>query len=219
MQLFLVRHGQTEWNRMGRAQGHTDIPLDEVGLAQASALAQAWTGTTPLRLLSSDLQRSRVTAEALALRFALTVELDSRLRETSFGELEGQDYLEVRRKIVELGSTQGVSEFDVRPPGGESRADVWARLDAVVNDLRDAFQSREPVPTLVVGHGGALTLLLARLLDGTPATARGFILGNTSVTELHARTDGGWRLLRYNDTAHLAQPSAPMVDTGAPTAR
>jgi len=214
MQLFLVRHGQTEWNQAGRAQGHTDIPLDETGIAQADALARDWRFGPVDRVLSSDLQRSLATAQRLAESLGRTVEVDPRLRETSFGEWEGENYRTVRQRLLELAQSLDLDEWTVHAPGGESRLQVWDRLGAVAEYFATLKGS-----VVVVGHGGALTLLLARLLDGNPGTARSLVFSNTGITELRARTDGGWRMVRYNDMAHWDQPSAPMVDTGAPTAR
>lgn len=89
MRLFLIRHGQTAWNTAGRAQGHTDEPLDECGLWQAQQLAQTFQKGTLDLVLTSDLQRSRMTAEVLADAAKAPIEVDPLLRERSFGELGG----------------------------------------------------------------------------------------------------------------------------------
>ena len=190
MRLFVARHGQTAWNIGGRAQGHTDIPLDETGMSQARALARALEGVPIERVVSSDLQRARQTAEALGL----SVETRHELRERSFGEWEGRHYLDVIEALEALGPDR----LTVRPPGGESFADVWDRLDAIVAELRAESQT-----TLVVCHGATKAVLLARLLDGTLATCRAFKFPNCGLTEFERRGDGSLVMVRYAEPVSL----------------
>lgn len=212
MRLFLVRHGQTAWNLAGRAQGHTDEPLDEAGRLQSSLLAESFSGQMLDLILCSDLQRCRQTAEALAARTNGPLETTQLLRERSFGELEGADYSQVRDYLDSVAKASGLEHYDVRPPGGESVLDVWERLKPIVERLETArLQS-----VAVVSHGGAAALLLSQMLRGTIWTARSLRFGNTSVTELLRRPNGTWQLLRYADTTHLDAPSAPMIDAYQP---
>ncbi len=187
MRLLIARHGQTSWNIQGKAQGHTDIPLDETGLVQAAALAHALSGMGVERLMSSDLLRARQTAEALGM----TVETHHALRERSFGEWEGRHYLQV---IDDLEALPG-DRLLARPPGGESFKDVWDRLGPIVEELR-----AETRTTLVVCHGAAKAVLLARLLEGTLATCRGFRFPNCALTEFDRRSDGSLVMVRYAET-------------------
>ncbi|HYG70238.1 MAG TPA: histidine phosphatase family protein, partial [Anaeromyxobacteraceae bacterium] len=88
--LFLVRHGETDWNVAGRWQGQTDIPLNEAGRAQARELARRMRGEGIATIAASDLLRARETAEIVAAELGLEVRiLDHRLREQSFGAFEG----------------------------------------------------------------------------------------------------------------------------------
>jgi len=87
--LVLLRHGQTEWNSLGRAQGHADISLDATGHAQAAAAAPYLAAMGPVRLWSSDLARARETAAYVARAAKLEVELDPRLREYDVGVRSG----------------------------------------------------------------------------------------------------------------------------------
>lgn len=202
MRVYLVRHAQTAWNVENRAQGHTDIPLDETGLWQAAQLGKAFRPKRVPRILSSDLMRSLQTAEAVAQSLGVTVETTTRLRERSFGEWEGLHFAELYAQYEAHGAPE-TPHHEIRPPGGESMVDVWARLDSVVEEI----VSHED-DLLVVTHGGTVSLLLAKLLSGTIHTARSFRFGNTAVTELRRRPDGRIVLLRYNDTTHLnGQPT------------
>jgi len=179
-----------------RAQGHTDIPLDDEGLRQADMLGHAFARVDIDRVRTSDLMRSVQTAEPIARYSGAKLQIDKRLRERSFGSWEGLPFDEFRHRSP---SPENMDElFTFRPPGGESFKDVWVRLDPVVHELR-----REEVDTVVVTHGGSCALLLAKLLDAPYPTSRAFRFGNAAVVELESRADGMFTLLRYNDTSHL----------------
>lgn len=199
MRLYLVRHGQTSWNTIGRAQGHTDIPLDPVGIYQATNLRHAFEGVRVDRILTSDLTRCLETAQPIAKATGTALEPRKDLRERGFGQWEGLMFNEVSALLASEAETAGITAQQVRPPGGESFDDVWKRLDAVVELL---LATRDHI--VVVSHGGALSLLLAKLIRGTLDTSRAFRFSNTGVTELQRRADGLFLMNRYSDTAHLA---------------
>lgn len=203
MRLLLVRHGQTAWNAELRAQGHSDIPLDELGLSQAEALGAAMALVEPCRILTSDLRRAKQTAEPIARSWGTEALEESRLRERSFGDWEGLLFSKIHEQMAGHDDP-----FGVRPPNGESFRDVWNRLDPIVEQLQDAEDDH-----LVVTHGGACGLLLAKLVRGSVETSRSFRFGNTGVTELQRRPDGWFTIVRYNDTSHLeAVPLGGDVD-------
>mgnify|MGYP001339394263 CR=1 FL=1 len=124
MRIFLIRHGQTAWNVERRAQGHSDIPLDQTGEAQARRLANAFHERHLERVYTSDLQRSYRTAEPLAKITNAELISTPDLRERSFGEWEGKPYEAIRAGV--LASAHPSHEFV--PPGGESMVIVHARL-------------------------------------------------------------------------------------------
>jgi len=197
MRLYIVRHGETDWNRAGLAQGHTDISLNETGLAQAACLADALPASVE-RVWSSDLVRCQQTIEPYIRRFDKPIDLDARLRERSFGEWEGRLFLEWYSL-----QDQDHDPLTVKPAGGENVLDVWDRFAEVEWHLRRTEQV-----TLVVTHGMAAGVLLARLLNGTPATSRSFRFGNTGITELERRSDGTFFIHRLNDLRHVPVPQA-----------
>lgn len=194
MRVYLIRHAQTAWNAEGRAQGHTDIELDEEGRDQAMCLGRAYHGQFH-KVLTSDLLRSSETAKQLSCANTWT---DKRLRERCFGEWEGEPFQEIHGKMY----ASGKPHFECRPPGGESFSDVWHRVEPVAKELFEADES-----VAIVSHGGTCAILLAQLLKGTHATTRGFRFGNTAVTELERRPDGLFVMVRYNDTSHLHAPA------------
>lgn len=198
MRLYLIRHGQTAWNAGTRAQGHSDIPLDAEGVAQARIVGEAFRGIEIDAILTSDLQRSLHTAQQISDVTGVPLEVRIDLRERSFGEWEGVQFADIAERFVGLERATGVDMFDVKAPGGESYQEVWDRVGGVVARLEGVEK-----PTVVVSHGGTSALLLARLLQGTMATARAFRMHNTAITELNRGPDGLWRLTRYNDYSHL----------------
>jgi broad specificity phosphatase PhoE len=210
MKLTLIRHGQTEWNLIGKAQGHTDIPLDADGERQAYAAARALGGTDARTVLTSDLARAYRTAEIVAQLTDMEIEATSLLRERSFGQWEGQQYTWVRERFNELAEEHGM-DHEHRPPGGESLLDVWNRLDPVIERLNTASSD-----LVVVTHGGTCGLILARLIKAPIETSKSLRFGNTAITQLTRRPDGHWSLDRYSDTSHLDVPSAPMIDAANP---
>ncbi|MEA2553861.1 MAG: 2,3-bisphosphoglycerate-dependent phosphoglycerate mutase [Fimbriimonadaceae bacterium] len=199
MRLYLVRHGQTAWNAEEKAQGHTDIPLDETGLRQASCLA-TFCEDLPIKLvLTSDLQRSLKTAEAVAQHIGARVESTPLLRERTFGEWEGLPYVEVGKMFGEAAEKGLTSLYEACPPGGESLAMAWNRVKAITERL-----ATEPENTLVVSHGGVCALMLAQLIGGDLNTSRAFRFKNCAVTELHRRPDGSFQLIAFNDASHIS---------------
>lgn len=202
MRLFLIRHGQTEWNNDSRAQGHTDVSLDTIGLQQSRRLGESLGRVGIELVLSSDLRRSIQTAQPIADSAGVELETEPGLRERTFGDWEGHNYGVVGERMRAIQAETGQTLFEVRPPKGESMRDVWNRLGPVAERLHDEVRT-----TAVVAHGGSTALLLARLLGGNIEVSRGFRFANTGVTELERRPDGTFYIVRYNDTSHLAEES------------
>jgi probable phosphoglycerate mutase len=157
--LLLARHGETDWNRAGRWQGHTDVPLNATGRAQAAALAERLRGAGIGAVVASDLARARDTAEIVAAALAVPLAfVDPDLREQRFGRFEGLTPGECEVRFPEDWSRY-VADPHAGAPGGESRAALLAR---VVRAVQGAA-ARRPDPVLVVSHGGALRALLGAL--------------------------------------------------------
>ena len=121
------RHGRTAWNLENRFQGATDVPLDEVGLAQAAAAAPALARMGPTAIVSSDLDRAVTTARVLADLTGLDVVEDAGLRETDGGRWQGLTRDEIIEQDRDL-FLAWVAGHDVRPPGGEVRSEVVTRV-------------------------------------------------------------------------------------------
>ncbi len=199
MRLYLVRHGQTDWNVQKRAQGHTDRPLDETGMLQAKQVGKAFLDLPVQRILTSDLQRAHQTAAEIARRSKIDLEVLPELRERGFGEWEGQNFAEIAIRFGFEADFKGVTRNEVTPPGGESFVEVWERLVSVVANVRNRNEN-----TAIVAHGGTCSLLTAMFLDGDVSLSNAFRFSNASINEFEPRPDGGLRLIRYNDISHLS---------------
>ena len=168
-QLFLARHGETDWNLAGRWQGHTDVPLNATGRAQAGALAERLRGEGIATVGTSDLSRARHTAEIVAAALGVPVALvDPGLREQRFGRFEGLTPRECEERHPREWARY-VADPHAGPPGGESRATV---LERVVRAVEGAA-ARLSEPALLVTHGGAIRALLAALPATTGAPGSG----------------------------------------------
>lgn len=200
MRLYLVRHAQTEWNVAGRAQGAIDIELDEEGHAQARALGSRLAEVEIAAIHTSDLLRSAQTAEAIAASHNLESVRDERLRERSLGDWEGRPFDAFREELYTLAGPSDPLAIHVRPPGGESLADVWERL----RPLSRQFLQTD-APCLIVSHGAACALLLAQLLGASIEVSRRFRFANTGLTELERSQSELFHLVGYNCTRHLRE--------------
>ncbi len=154
--LYLVRHGQTDWNVLGRYQGHTDLPLNAVGQAQAQALARQLTGNPLAAIYSSDLRRARETAEVLAEALGLAVQPDPRLREMNLGAWEGQTVAEIVQRYPEAWAARTRDPLHARAPGGESVVEVAGRVTAAAESIAAVHPASQ---VLVVAHGVVLATL------------------------------------------------------------
>jgi glucosyl-3-phosphoglycerate phosphatase len=160
--LVLVRHGQTAWNAAGRAQGHTDISLDDTGRQQAEEMAAVVADLHPALLVSSDLARARETAAFLEKATGLTAEEDARLREYDVGMRTGLTREEFAERLGEDASLAFDAHAHVEAPGAETVDQVAERI---VPATREAVERLAPGETgVLVMHGAALRIALAGLL-------------------------------------------------------
>ena len=161
--LWLVRHGVTDWNIQGRYQGQSDTPLNETGLAQAKALAQELkseqaAGKVFSAIYSSDLSRASGTAQTLADALGLSVQIDPRLREINLGEWEGKDYRSIVAQYNDLLAVRAQDALASHAPGGEFTLQVAERVRAAADDIAAAHPGET---VLLVSHGVALACLIA----------------------------------------------------------
>jgi probable phosphoglycerate mutase len=187
--MVLWRHGQTRWNFESRFQGQSDIPLDEVGEAQAERAARLLAALHPDAIVASDLGRAMATAAPLARLTGLTVTSDKDLRERHGGAWEGLTDTEIRERYP-------VEHAQWLPPGGESSAVLADRAGSALERVADGLAPGSLV--VVVSHGAAIRLGMARLL-GLPEDLWGAIgpLANCAWSVL-GRRSSRWRLIEHN---------------------
>ena len=202
---MLWRHGRTSWNATGRMQGQLDPPLDELGVAQAAASAAALRSLAPAALVSSDLERARTTAQALADLLGMPLQLDERWREIHLGEWQGLTRDEAAERFPEQYAAW-IAGRDVRRGGGETNLEVGQRAAAAAEELVDALPPGGVA--VAVTHGGCARAAIGVLLELDPASWwRLAPLGNAHWATL-VRTDRGWRLVAHNNVAQLAAEDA-----------
>ena len=208
-----MRHGETLWNASGQAQGHTDIELNEEGRSQARQLAVRLSGLGFAALYSSDLLRARETAEiagSLLEGAPLPVLLESRLREIDVGHFAGKNWKEIHADFPEYYESLKSDPWGTRRPGGESMADLYARVQGALLELNVRHPGEK---VLIFTHGGVVRVAVSLALGGVlqDVWAR-LSIENTSITRMLYGESGG-KLLSYNDVAHLERSKSTEDDS------
>jgi probable phosphoglycerate mutase len=158
--LYLVRHGETDWNAEGRWQGHTDQPLNARGREQARALAERLRDAGLSAVVSSDLLRARETAMIVAETLGLALDyVDPDLRERTIGVFEGLTRADCERLHPEAWAAWVAHKHP--PPGAEGHQPLAERVTVAIGRAA-ARMLRPPGPLLLVTHGGAMRAALAR---------------------------------------------------------
>lgn len=206
MYFYLIRHGETEYNNNGRVQGHTDVPLSELGLRQAEALAERLAGEQFDALYCSDLLRASQTADAICSRCGTEKTLEPLLRERCFGVLEGLTREQIHAKYPEVVASLR-ADPDSAPPEGESRSDICRRCREFVESVTARHGGDERVA--IVGHGGSITAILS-ILCGIPELIGMVRLGNTSLSIIELTDKPAIETI--NDTCHLSRVGATSAD-------
>jgi len=137
--VYLFRHGQTDWNEEGRFQGHIDIPLNEVGRAQARELGMSLKTAGIRAILSSDLSRARETAEIAVQGLNIPIFIDAGLREAHLGDAQGKKLDEIEMAfgpdLWRKWRSHLMTDADISYPGGESGTAVMNRAFAAVENF------------------------------------------------------------------------------------
>ena len=216
---MLLRHGRTAWNHEGRAQGHSDVTLDDIGRAQAAAAAPYLATYGASALWTSDLARARETASYVEAATGLVATPDPRLREFDVGERAGLTVAEFAAKYPDAHARWASGHVTGGVPGAETIADV---TDRMVPALHELLASLAPGGTgIVVTHGACLKVSLVALL-GLPVEADEtiFVMDNCGWATVTEHRSGRLRLSSYNETAHpgvLALIGTPDFASDAPS--
>jgi len=201
--LVIVRHGRTAWNRDVRFRGKMDLPLDEVGLAQAGATARAVRARWPdlAAVCSSPLQRALQTAEPIAAALGLAVQHHPALLDVDYGAWTGLTPAEVEVRDPERYCLWMTAPQQVEFPGGDSLHRMQTRLLDLLEELARAFPGRG---VALVSHQLVNRVLLCTLL-GLSLDGYWRIGQDNSAINLARYEDGVGQVLCLNDTCHLVE--------------
>lgn len=200
LELWLVRHGETDWNKNGRVQGDTDVPLNALGIRQAEALAKRIGHEVFNTVYASDLSRAAKTAETVFPN--ADIRYDPRLREIDLGEYEGRVWKDIPEDEQPQVAVWLSGPYDKKVPGGESSDDLRDRVADWLASLPKGGR------VIAFAHGGTIAAIL-QLFTGRPEPRGwnepggwGFRLNNTSICKLHV-SEAFTSLEVINDAAHL----------------
>lgn len=188
--LYLIRHGQTDWNAEGRLQGRQDIALNSQGRSEAAHngqnLARLITNHHDFDFVASPLGRTRETMEIVRQEMALPVDdyrIDKQLLEISFGDWEGYTLEEIARKSKKLVQDRITRKWDFIAPGGENYDMLCKRLEP--------WLSAVATDTVAVCHGGIIRALLVMLGAMTTDGAAAFVVPQDQIYVWHGK-QGEW---------------------------
>lgn len=205
--LYLVRHGQTEWNLDRRLQGQLDSPLTELGCEQARRIGQRLAGLGVNHLVGSDLGRTRQTAEWVGKALGANGNQHSpyrpneAYRERNLGHLQGKRIPELEDHEAREYEVCRTGPADYTPAGGESRQQLGDRGYAALKSL--ATQMKPGHRAAIVSHGGLLGAVLGRVLGIPAGEPRSFYVANCAFHHLVWRA-GRFEVLTLGDVSHLA---------------
>ncbi|SUC78369.1 Alpha-ribazole phosphatase [Providencia stuartii] len=181
LQVYLVRHGETEWNVARRIQGQSDSPLTATGRLQARQVAERMKSEGITHIITSDMGRTRETAQIIADVCRCEIIIEPRLRELNMGVLEQREIESLTEQEEQWRKSLIDGTEGGRIPNGESMEELYQRMYAALNSCLDLPKGSRP---LLVSHGIALSTLVSRIL-GVPAySERRLRLRNCSISRV-----------------------------------
>lgn len=201
MKLYCVRHGETLYNLAGRIQGQSDSELSPRGARQCQAVAERLGALEIDAVIASPLVRALATAQLIAERLKLSVQIERRLTEINAGIFQGHAWEEIDRLFPTEAVQWRSQDPDYRIPDGESRRDIMLRTAEAFYAIREAGYRQ----AIVVAHGGSLSAAFKSLLS-IPAERNPFSLANGSISTVQWEKD--FKLLSLNETDHLSDASS-----------
>ena len=199
MRIIFVRHGQTVYNRESKYQGQMDAQLSELGLKQAELVAARLKHENISAVYSSDLSRARETAEQIAAYHNMKVNVETGLRECSFGAWEGLTVSSVMEKYPVLYSDYQSDSVRFRAPGGERLEELQERT---VQTVEGIVSEHHKSTVLIVTHNGPIKAFLCHALDTGLETFRKIRLDNIGITIFSREPGRNWFLETLNDSCH-----------------
>ena len=198
--VFLVRHGETEWNKLGKFQGCQDIPLSEEGIVQAQYLSKKFNSNFDY-IYTSPLKRALQTAEVIATNKKIKPSIINDLREINFGEWEGLTLKEISDNFPKEFNNWRNDKFEAPMCGGDlSLKKACERAKIAITEVADKHKGKK---ILIVSHGGIIKAGLLGLFELDMTMYHKINLGNTSICEIDFDMDLNPTIIKINDTSHL----------------
>jgi broad specificity phosphatase PhoE len=202
MKIYLIRHGETDWNRELRTQGISDTTLNSTGMEQAEKLARTLVHGKFGAVYSSPLKRASATAEMLASRAGLKVRFIQELVEMNQGELEGKNLAEMTELFPDVIAKWLDDPSDIRLPGGETMREVQSRGWRAV----EMMVSENPGSDVVAVSHNLLILGVLCMALGLELKYFRRLKQDSTAMNVIEHNNGRFRVLRVNDTCHLHAP-------------
>lgn len=202
--LYLARHGETEWNKNGRAQGRTDTELSTAGIRQAKLLARRLIKEDIKVIYSSSLRRAMKTAEIIAEQKQCEIIGSDKYQEMCFGPWEGMTISDIKGKYSEHYRIYREDPVNFKLPGAETFIDLTERTYSAIMDIVQLYKG---VNILLVSHGIAIKAAIVRLMGLDIMDFNSLRIDNASVSILEFSEDIYEKpvLVCLNDTSHLRE--------------
>jgi len=206
LKIILIRHGETAWNAERRLQGHLDIPLNAEGERQARLLAGALAAEPLDLIVSSDLQRARQTAQAVATLRGMPLQIEPGLRERCYGGFEGLLYSEIEQRFPAEFAAWQVRDVDAILPNGKNCGETFRRFyERATGAILGLAQAHPGRSIAMVAHGGVLECAYRMALGLPLETPRDFKVFNASINRFRLE-EGRLALDSWGEVGHL-QPA------------
>jgi len=193
--IIVVRHGETEWNSIGRHQGWLDSNLNKVGVEQANCIADLLKKQVFDVLYSSDLGRAKQTAKIISQKINLNIKVDKRLRERNLGILGGLTANQFNENYPDEYINYRKGEVDYVLPNGESIRQAYERSTKCLEEIATNHSNKN---ILIVTHGWILEYFFRRVLEIPLEQPRRFSIRNCSINSF-SLTDTQWRLESWGE--------------------
>ena len=197
--IYIVRHGQTEWNLLGKTQGHGNSDLTPKGIEQAELLADSMTKYPIDYIYSSDLGRAYQTAEIIGNKLNIEVERTEALREMNFGTWEGRIIKDIIEEDPELYKMWRNEPHIAKIPQGETLSQIKERTDAFIKEINEKYDGKHIV---LVTHSLCARIMLLSFLDSDVKNIYRINQANTALNIIELR-DYGPVVMKMNDTTHI----------------
>ncbi|MFD1737453.1 histidine phosphatase family protein [Bacillus salitolerans] len=187
--ICLVRHGETEWNRIGKLQGRTDVPLNSTGIKQAEECSMFLSDYNWDVIITSPLKRAKKTAEIINIKLRLPFFEMEEFLERGYGDAEGMDMKERLNRFPD-----GII------PKNEDMHSLKQRVMEGIKNINEKFPNKK---VILVAHGAVINSILATLSDGKIGSGKTKLI-NACISNIHFNNND-WSIMDYNQVTHLSQ--------------